>query len=83
MLNDDLVTFCAQPAVEHFMCCQCSGVPWVSHNANTLEMIIHFSEVLVAKIDDNVSASLETLKLIPIISEVSEMNAKKRGEIHE
>ena len=53
------------------MCCQCSGVPWVSHNANTLEMIIHFSEVLVAKIDDNVSASLETLKLIPIISEVS------------
>ena len=58
------------------MCCQCSGVPWVSHNANTLEMIIHFSEVLVAKIDDNVSASLETLKLIPIISEVSEMNAK-------
>ncbi len=57
------------------MCCQCSGVPWVSHNANTLEMIIHFSEVLVAKIDDNVSASLETLKLIPI-SEVSEMNAK-------
>lgn len=65
------------------MCCQCSGVPWVSHNANTLEMIIHFSEVLVMKIDDNVSASLETLKLIPIISEVSEMNAKKRGEIHE
>lgn len=58
------------------MCCQCSGVPWVSHNANTLEMIIHFSEVLVTKIDDNVSASLETLKLIPIISEVSEMNAK-------
>ncbi|RIH34194.1 molecular chaperone GrpE [Shigella dysenteriae] len=49
----------------------------MSHNANTLEMIIHFSEVLVAKIDDNVSASLETLKLIPIISEVSEMNAKK------
>ena len=35
------------------------------------------------KIDDNVSASLETLNLIPIISEVSEMNAKKRGEIHE
>ena len=62
------------------MCCQCSGVPWVSHNANTLEMIIHFSEVLVAKIDDNVSASLETLKLIPIISEVSEMNAKKTPE---
>ncbi len=47
------------------MCCQCSGVPWVSHNVNTLEMIIHFSEVLVAKIDDNVSASLETLKLDP------------------
>jgi len=40
-------------------------------------MIIHFSEVLVVKIDDNVSASLETLKLIPIISQVSEMNAKK------
>ncbi|EFO2105632.1 molecular chaperone GrpE [Escherichia coli O100] len=59
------------------MCCQCSRVPWVSYNANTLEMIIHFSEVLVAKIDDNVSASLETLKLIPIISEVSEVNAKK------
>ncbi|AZU08864.1 hypothetical protein SENBN9181_31940 [Salmonella enterica subsp. enterica serovar Typhimurium] len=47
------------------------------HNADTLEMIIHFSEVLVAKIDDNVSTSLETLNLIPIISEVSEMNAKK------
>ncbi|AHV23319.1 Heat shock protein GrpE [Salmonella enterica subsp. enterica serovar Enteritidis str. EC20110353] len=47
-------------------------------------MIIHFSEVLVAKIDDNVSTSLETLNLIPIISEVSEMNdEKKRGEIHE
>lgn len=47
-----------------------------AHNADTLEMIIHFSEVLVAKIDDNVSTSLETLNLIPIISEVSEMNAK-------
>lgn len=65
------------------MCRQCSGVTWMSHNANTLEMIVHFLEVLVAKIDDNVSASLETLNLIPIISEVSEMNAKKRGEIHE
>ena len=31
----------------------------------------------MTKIDDNVSASLETLNLIPIISEVSEMNAKK------
>jgi hypothetical protein len=29
--------------------------------------------------DDN----LESRKLIPIISEVSEMNAEKRGEIHE
>ncbi|ADO47375.1 hypothetical protein Entcl_1108 [[Enterobacter] lignolyticus SCF1] len=33
--------------------------------------------------DDNVAASLETRKPIPIISEVSEMNTKKRGEIHE
>ncbi len=32
---------------------------------------------------DNLKASLETAKLIPIISEVSEINAKKRGEIHE
>jgi hypothetical protein len=32
---------------------------------------------------DNLAAFLETRKLIPIISEVSEMNAKKRGEIHE
>ena len=62
------------------MCRQCSGVTWMSHNANTLEMIVHFLEVLVAKIDDNVSASLETLNLIPIISEVSEMNAKKNAE---
>ncbi|EAA9691442.1 molecular chaperone GrpE [Salmonella enterica] len=65
------------------MCRECGGMTRMSHNADTLEMIIHFSEVLVAKIDDNVSASLETLNLIPIISEVSEMNAKKRGEIHE
>ena len=34
----------------------------------------------MTKIDDNVSASLETLNLIPIISEVSEMNAKKNAE---
>ena len=32
--------------------------------------------------DDNLP-SLESVKLIPIISEVSEMNAEKRGEIHE
>ncbi|AWS95610.1 molecular chaperone GrpE [Citrobacter sp. CRE-46] len=65
------------------MCCQCSGVTWMPHNANTLEMIVHFLEVLVTKISDNVSTSLETLNLIPIIIQVSEMNAKKRGEIHE
>ncbi|EGT4257071.1 molecular chaperone GrpE [Citrobacter amalonaticus] len=59
------------------MCRECRGVTGVSHNADTLEMIIHFFEVLVTKIDDNVSTSLETLNLIPIISEVSEMNAKK------
>lgn len=33
--------------------------------------------------DDNVLASLESRSTIPIISEVSEMNTKKRGEIHE
>lgn len=33
--------------------------------------------------DDNLPCSLESKKLIPIISEVSEMNAEKRGEIHE
>ena len=33
--------------------------------------------------DDHLSCSLESRKLIPIISEVSEMNAEKRGEIHE
>lgn len=33
--------------------------------------------------DDNVPASLESRSAIPIISEVSEMNTKKRGEIHE
>ncbi|ARA28293.1 hypothetical protein AM432_10275 [Enterobacter cloacae complex sp.] len=33
--------------------------------------------------DDNLPCSLESRKLIPIISEVSEMNAEKRGEIHE
>ncbi len=59
------------------MCRECGGMTRMPHNADTLEMIIHFSEVLVAKIDDNVSTSLETLNLIPIISEVSEMNAKK------
>ncbi|EAA7163789.1 molecular chaperone GrpE [Salmonella enterica subsp. enterica] len=59
------------------MCRECGGMTRMPHNADALEMIIHFSEVLVAKIDDNVSTSLETLNLIPIISEVSEMNAKK------
>ncbi|EAA3932741.1 molecular chaperone GrpE [Salmonella enterica subsp. enterica] len=59
------------------MCRECGGMTRMPRNADTLEMIIHFSEVLVAKIDDNVSTSLETLNLIPIISEVSEMNAKK------
>lgn len=62
------------------MCRECGGMTRMPHNADTLEMIIHFSEVLVAKIDDNVSTSLETLNLIPIISEVSEMNAKKNAE---
>jgi hypothetical protein len=33
--------------------------------------------------DDNVPASLESRKLIPIISDVSETKTKKRGEIHE
>lgn len=61
------------------MCRECGGMTRMPHNADTLEMIIHFSEVLVAKIDDNVSTSLETLNLIPIISEVSEMNAKKKN----
>ncbi|EAA6275778.1 molecular chaperone GrpE [Salmonella enterica subsp. enterica serovar Telhashomer] len=59
------------------MCRECGGMTRMPHNADTLEMIIHFSEALVAKIDDNVSTSLETLNPIPIISEVSEMNAKK------
>ncbi|ASE42618.1 molecular chaperone GrpE [Citrobacter freundii] len=59
------------------MCGQCSGVTWMPHNANTLEMFVHFLEVLVTKISDNVSTSLESLNLIPIISQVSEMNAKK------
>lgn len=62
------------------MCRECGGMTRMPHNADALEMIIHFSEVLVAKIDDNVSTSLETLNLIPIISEVSEMNAKKNAE---
>ncbi len=62
------------------MCCQCSGVTWMPHNANTLEMFVHFLEVLVTKISDNVSTSLESLNLIPIISQVSEMNAKKNAE---
>ncbi len=35
------------------MCRKCGGMT-DAHNADTLEMIIHFSEVLVAKIDDNV-----------------------------
>jgi hypothetical protein len=46
-------------------------------------MIIHLLEILVPDDDDNLAASLESRKHIPIISEVSEMNAKKRGEIHE
>lgn len=62
------------------MCRECGGMTRMPHNADTLEMIIHFSDALVAKIDDNVSTSLETLNLIPIISEVSEMNAKKNAE---
>ncbi|APR32405.1 nucleotide exchange factor GrpE [Citrobacter freundii] len=43
-------------------------------------MFVHFLEVLVTKISDNVSTSLESLNLIPIISQVSEMNAKKNAE---
>jgi molecular chaperone GrpE len=43
-------------------------------------MIVHFLKVLVPKIDDNVRASLETRNLIPIISQVSEMIAKKNAE---
>ncbi len=50
------------------------------HNADTLEMIIHFSEVLVAKIDDNVKISLETLNLIPIISLVKGDECEKNAE---
>jgi len=55
----------------------------VANNTNTLEMIIHFLVILAPNDDDNLFASLETRKQIPIISEVSEMIAKKRGEIHE
>jgi molecular chaperone GrpE len=65
------------------MCRQRSGVARMTDNPNTLEMIIHFLEVLVRMNDDNVACSLESRKLIPIISEVSDMNAEKRGEIHE
>lgn len=65
------------------MCRQRRWVTWVSYNTDTLEMIVHFLNVLVPKMGDNVMASLETRNLIPIISEVSEMIAKKRGEIHE
>ncbi|MNR31837.1 hypothetical protein D3C85_1493760 [compost metagenome] len=65
------------------MCRQRGRVTWMSDNPNTLEMIIHFLEVLVPNDGDNMLCSLESRKLIPIISEVSEMNAEKRGEIHE
>ncbi|BCA38538.1 hypothetical protein KATP_10600 [Kluyvera ascorbata] len=65
------------------MCCQGRRVTGMSYNTDTLEMIVHFLNVLVPKMGDNVTASLETRNLIPIISEVSEMIAKKRGEIHE
>jgi Molecular chaperone GrpE (heat shock protein) len=52
----------------------------VPYDTDTLEMIVHFLKVLVPKIDDNVRASLETRNLIPIISQVSEMIAKKNAE---
>ena len=65
------------------MCCQGSRVTRMSYNTDTLEMIVHFLNVLVPKIGDNVRASLETRNLIPIIIQVSEMIVKKRGEIHE
>ncbi|HCH40453.1 MAG TPA: molecular chaperone GrpE [Enterobacter sp.] len=55
----------------------------MTDNSNTLEMVAHFLKVLVRMNDDNVACSLESRKLIPIISEVSELNAEKRGEIHE
>lgn len=77
LFNDDFVIFCVQLVVEYFMCCQCSGVLWVFYNVNIFEMIIYFFEVFVVKIDDNVSVFFEILKLIFIISEVSEMNVKK------
>ena len=65
------------------MCGQCGRMTRVANNTNTLEMIIHFLVILAPNDDDNLFASLETQKQIPIISEVSEMIAKKRGEIHE
>ncbi|AMO47643.1 Protein grpE [Enterobacter sp. FY-07] len=83
LFNNDIVAFCAEPAIKHFMCGQCGRVPWVPDNTNTLEMVSHVLRSLWRMNDDNLSRSLESRKLIPIISQVSEMNAKKRGEIHE
>jgi molecular chaperone GrpE len=65
------------------MCGERGRVTGMTDNTDTLEMVVHFLEVLVQMNDDNVPASLETRSMIPIISEVSEMNTKKRGEIHE
>jgi len=59
------------------MCGERGRVTRMSDYTNALEMSVHFLVVLVPMIDDNVIASLETRKPIPIISEVSEMNAKK------
>ncbi|MNL13312.1 hypothetical protein D3C87_1342150 [compost metagenome] len=77
LFNHHFITFRAQPAIQHFMCRQRGRVTWMSDNPNTLEMIIHFLEVLVPNDGDNMLCSLESRKLIPIISEVSEMNAEK------
>ncbi|MCM5930808.1 hypothetical protein M4C88_26125 [Klebsiella pneumoniae] len=46
LFNQHFIPFAAQPAPEHFMCGQGGGVTRMSHNADTLEMVLHDLDVL-------------------------------------
>ncbi len=46
LLNQHFITFAGQPAPEHFMCGQRGWVTRVSHNAYTLEVVLHDLDVL-------------------------------------
>jgi hypothetical protein len=46
LFDQNFVAFAGEPAPEHFMCGQRGWVTRVSHNAYTLEMVLHVLDVL-------------------------------------